>query len=390
VSESFLVIDAGTVLSPFEEFTPGRVLVRGHTIEAAGTRSDVPVPQGAERIHAEALTLTPGFIDPHVHGSAGADVMEATPAAINTISRYLSRHGTTSFLATTVSLPAPQLTAIVGDLAKALSNRFEGAVPLGIHLEGPFISASRRGTHSATHIQKPDAGLFADWIDASAGRVRLMTLAPELEGALELADRAQTAHVCIAMGHSDATFDEASAAADRGVHYAVHTFNAMRPFTHRDPGILALVLGDDRIYAEIIADGVHVSPEVFPVFMRSKGARRFILVTDAISATGMRDGNFKLGGKTVQVSHGICRDLEGRLAGSTLTQDVALRNLMQWTNVTLQEAVFGLTANPADALHLAPLGRIQPGAPADFVLLDSASQVEKTFVRGNLVFERQL
>jgi N-acetylglucosamine-6-phosphate deacetylase len=389
VNDSVVAIDAGTVLSPFEEFKPGRVILRGQTIEAVGKTSDVAIPQQATRIQAAAFTLTPGFIDPHVHGSAGADVMDATSASMNTISANLSRHGTTSFLATTVSLPPTELTTAITRLGKIIGNTYAGAIPLGLHLEGPFINAARRGTHEATHVHKPDLHLLDEWVNASSGSLRLITVAPELEGALDVVRSAHREHIRVAMGHSDAGFEEAAAASDLGVHYAVHTFNAMRPFMHRDPGILGVALGDDRVYAEIITDGIHVSPEVLPIFMRLKGVRRFLLVTDAISATGMPDGEFKLGGKSVQVNRGVCRDAEGRLAGSTLTQDAALRNLLQWTSLSLQEAILGLTANPADALGLGPLGRIEAGAPADLVLLDNERRVHKTFVRGNLVFERQ-
>jgi N-acetylglucosamine-6-phosphate deacetylase len=188
------------------------------------------------------------------------------------------------------------------------------------------------------------------------------------------------------MGHSDASFSEAKAATDAGTRYAVHTFNAMRQFSHRDPGIVGAVLSDDRIFAEIIADGIHVAPEVVRIFARAKGPGRIILATDATSATGMPDGHYALGGNQVHVSGGICRDDEGRLAGSTLTQDQALRNLLSWCDMRLQDALLGLTVNPAEALSLEGRGRIEPGAWADMTLLDRNLRVVKTFVTGRLVF----
>jgi N-acetylglucosamine-6-phosphate deacetylase len=217
--------------------------------------------------------------------------------------------------------------------------------------------------------------------------LKLLTMAPEIEGAASLLALARAAGVTVGMGHSDASLGEASAAADSGVHYAVHTFNAMRPFSHRDPGIVGAVLSDDRIFAEIIADGVHVNPEVVRIFARAKGRNRVILVTDATSATGMPDGRYSLGGDLVEVSGGICRDSEGRLAGSTLTQDVALRNFIQWSGMRLDDAVLGLTSNVAEALGLNGRGRIEPGARADLVMLDNDHRVVKTFVEGKLVHD---
>jgi len=190
------------------------------------------------------------------------------------------------------------------------------------------------------------------------------------------------------MGHSNASFDEAAAAVDNGTHYAVHTFNAMRAFSHRDSGIVGTVLSDDRVFAEIIADGIHVSPEVVRIFARSKGRERILLVTDAISATGMPDGIYGLGTDTVQVRGGVCRDDEGRLAGSTLTQDAALRNFIAYSGMRLDDALFGLTLNPARALKLEGRGCIEPGAHADLVILDDALRVMKTIAEGRLVYER--
>ncbi len=213
-------------------------------------------------------------------------------------------------------------------------------------------------------------------------------MAPELDGATIVARFARASGVTVAMGHSNASFDEATAAADNGTHYAVHTFNAMRAFSHRDSGIVGAVLSDDRIFAEIIADGIHVSPEVVRIFARSKGRERILLVTDAISATGMPDGRYNLGTDEVQVQGGVCRDDEGRLAGSTLTQDAALRNFVAYSGMRMEDAVFGLTLNPARALKLEGRGCIEPGAHADLVMLDDELRVMKTFAEGRLVFER--
>jgi N-acetylglucosamine-6-phosphate deacetylase len=387
VSDRALVVDAGTVLSPIEKFSPGRIIIRHSRVESVGLLSDLRLPENAEHIDALRFTVVPGFIDPHIHGSGGADVMEATFASMNTISRILASHGTTSFLPTTVSAPPEVLGSTLDRLSSFLQNSFDGAKPLGIHMEGPFISGQKRGTHRESNVRLPDETLLSNWIDRAQGKLTLLTMAPELEGAPHVARCARAAGVTVSMGHSNASFNEATMAADKGTHYAVHTFNAMRPFGHRDAGIVGAVLSDDRIFAEIIADGIHVSPEVVRIFARSKGRDRILLITDAISATGMPDGRYKLGTGEVQVEAGVCRDDEGRLAGSTLTQDAALRNFVAYSGMRMEDAVFGLTLNPARALNLKGHGHIEPGAHADLVMLNNELRVMKTFAEGRLVFE---
>ena len=389
VSDRVLVIDGGAVLSPAEKFSPGRIVIRNGRIDAVGLLSDIRPPENAEHVDASRFKIVPGFIDPHIHGSGGADVMDTTFATMNTISRILASHGTTSFFPTTVSAPPEILGGTLDRLSPLLQESYEGAKPIGIHLEGPFISGLKRGTHRADNVRLPDQSLLSDWIKRASGTLRLLTMAPELDGAIAVARFARTSGITVAMGHSNATFDEATEAADNGIHYAVHTFNAMRAFSHRDSGIVGAVLGDDRVFAEIIADGIHVHPEVVRLFARSKGRDRILLVTDAISATGMPDGRYTLGTDKVQVQAGVCRDDEGRLAGSTLTQDAALRNFVAYSGMRMEDAVFGLTMNPARALKIKERGCIEPGAYADIVMLDDALRVVKTFSEGRLVFERR-
>jgi N-acetylglucosamine-6-phosphate deacetylase len=389
VSKGPLVaIDAGTLYTPRDKVSPARILVDGKSILEFGSPEHVPIPSKAQRIDAAQFTVTPGFIEPHIHGCGGVDVMEGTYDALNVVSRIVARHGTTSFLATTVSSPAPILTAALERLGDLASKSFDGAQLLGIHLEGPFIDKDARGTHKASNIVAPDPQLVRDWITASKSTIRLMTLAPELDGAHAVVEVSSGYGICVGMGHSNATWDAASAAAKRGVRYAVHTFNAMRPFLHREPGIVGAVLSDDRVFAEIIADGIHVHPAAIRLFARCKGPDRVLLVSDAISATDMPDGEYVLGSDHVVVANGVCRDSEGRLAGSTLTQEVALRNFIKWTRVPFQDALLALTENPATVLGLRGKGVIRSGADADLTIMDSDFHVMKTLVAGKLVFER--
>ena len=387
-SKGFVAIDAGCLYTPERKFSPGRLLIEGKTISAVGVPESIRIPPNTNQIDASKLLVTPGFLDPHIHGCGGVDVMQATYDSLNAVSRILVRHGTTSFLPTTVSSPPDVLTNTVEQLGAAISKSFDGAEPLGIHLEGPFISEAKRGTHKASHVLAPDLDLFENWVRASGNTVRLLTIAPELNGTEPLEIMARHYDVTVAMGHSNATFDQARAAADRGICYAVHTFNAMRAFSHRDPGIVGEVLADDRVFAEIIADGIHVDEAVVRIFARAKGKPRVLLTTDAISATDMPDGRYSLGGETIEVIEGICRDAEGRLAGSTLTQEIAFRNFARWTEWPFEHALAGLTLNPARALKLHGKGVLEPGADADVVIMDEQFRIIKTLVAGRVVFER--
>jgi N-acetylglucosamine-6-phosphate deacetylase len=388
-SHPVLAIDVDAILTPFERFAPGRIIIRDGRIEAAGLAYDVRVPAGAQHLNETGSVLAPGFIDSHIHGSAGVDVMDATSDALDTISRHLASHGTTAFLPTTVSSPLDVFGKIIEQLGVLLDRTYSGAQPLGLHLEGPFISPVKCGAHRTDCIQKPDVRLLDEWIRLSGSRIRLLTLAPELPDVVSLLASARRAGVCLAMGHSTASYEESAAAVENGIVYAVHVFNAMRELNHREPGIVGAVLSDDRVFAEVIADGVHVHPRMVQILSRAKPRERVLLITDAISAAGMADGQYRLGRDSVQVSGGVCRDLNGRLAGSTLSQDVALQNFVNWTGAELQDCLFALTSNPAEVLQLVGRGRIEAGCWADLVLLNKNLQVVKTFVAGKLVFERQ-
>ena len=385
---ALFAIDAGTLFTPVQKFSPGRLIIDGTSVADAGPADTIRIPSGAERVDASQVLVTPGFIEPHIHGCGGVDVMDGTYESLNAVSRILPRHGTTSFLATTVSSPPQVLTSVLERLGTLMTRSFDGAQPLGIHLEGPFISVAKRGTHKAANVLAPDPALLATWLRAANKSLRLLTLAPELADSDELVRVAKDSGAVLAMGHSNATFEEAGSAVQQGICYAVHTFNAMRAFSHRDPGIVGEVLADDRIFAEIIADGAHVAPSVVRLFARAKGKERVLLVTDAISAMDMPDGRYVLGVDAVDVVNGICRDTEGRLAGSTLTQEIALRNFVDWTEWSLEDALPGLTLNPARALNLERKGILEPGADADVVFMDKTFRVMKTFVRGKVVFDR--
>jgi N-acetylglucosamine-6-phosphate deacetylase len=265
------------------------------------------------------------------------------------------------------------------------ANRNQGrASPLGIHLEGPFISHEKRGVHPPEDVLSPSAQAFECFWQASAGTIRMMTIAPELPGAVETIQYARRLGVHSSLGHSNATYQEAQSGISAGADHATHTFNAMRALDHREPGILGAVLEDNELTADIIADGIHVHPSVLKLFLRAKGADRAILITDAISATGMPNGVYKLGGIEVQVRNGRC-EYQGKLAGSVLTLDRALRNVMAFAGWQLQQAIKLATLNPAQRLGISDQrGILAPGRRADLVVLTPEGEVVHTIIGGEI------
>jgi N-acetylglucosamine-6-phosphate deacetylase len=312
--------------------------------------------------------------------------MEGTEDALKTVARTIATHGTTSFVATTVTASLDAICRSAEGIAHYFAQQHLADDPraevLGIHFEGPFISSVRRGVHPQEFLKLPSADLLEKFIHAAKGRAQILTIAPELLGAMPCIDAARNAGLVVAIGHTDATYEQARAAIARGAHHAVHVYNAMRPFSHRDSGVIGAVLTTPEVTAELIADGVHVDETAMRLLLQAKGAGGVILVSDGISATGMPDGKYTLGTFEVTVSGGICRNSEGKLAGSTLTLDRALRNIVN-LGIPLADALRMLTLNPATLLGLEfKKGSLRPGADADILLLDEGLNVTHVWTRG--------
>jgi N-acetylglucosamine-6-phosphate deacetylase len=334
--------------------------------------------------HFASATLGPAFYDIHIHGAAGHDVMEATPQSLQTIGKFLASRGTGAFLATTVTASLDTTLRSIAGLAKLIAQpRADGiAHPIGIHLEGPFLSHAKRGVHPPDLLLAPDIAVFDRIFDAAEGHVRLMTLAPELPGAPELAAHATARGVRISVGHSNATAEETRRVLVAGATSATHTFNAMRPLDHREPGILGIVLTTDSLYAELICDGVHTAPELVRLWWRAKGPERAILVTDAMSAAGMPDGEYHLGGFPVQVANGRAM-ANGVLSGSVLTLDRALQNFLAFTGASVDQGLRLLAANPAAMTGFNDqAGSLKVGGPANFVAVDPAGKLLGSVIGG--------
>jgi N-acetylglucosamine-6-phosphate deacetylase len=383
-------IYASRILTPHEEISDGVIVVEGSRIAGVGHRDEVRVPAGSIDYVATGTTIVPGFIDLHIHGAGGHDVMEADTRALDRVTATVARYGTTSLVATTVSAPVEETCRSLEGIARYIrshetpqeNGRLEAEI-LGIHLEGPFINPARRGVHPLEAIAEPSLEIFQRFLKASGGLVKILTLAPELPGAMEMIEAAVAAGIVVGMGHTDADYDQAAAAIRAGARHTVHTYNAMRPFSHRDPGILGAIMTDPEVTAEVIADGVHVAGAAIQVLIGTKGFDTVLLVSDGIAATGMRDGEYRLGNFAVSVKDGVCRNQEGKLAGSTLTLDRALRNAVA-LGVPLMEALRMATLLPARRLGLAgKKGVIAEGADADIVALTPDLRVAGVMTRGS-------
>jgi N-acetylglucosamine-6-phosphate deacetylase len=393
-----LVLCAHRLFTPREEVLNPLLFVEDGLISAVSSRAEREIPQNATvldltRDFPDAI-LAPGYVDIHMHGGAGLDVMQASVAELPRLNKFLTTHGVTGYFPTTVAAPLDQTCSALERIANAIeaaqdphaahSNGVQ-ALPLGIHLEGPFLSHKRRGVHPPENLVEPTVKIFERLWQAARGHVRMMTIAPELPGALEVISEAAHRNVCVSIGHSDATMAAAQAAVKAGARHATHTFNAMRPLDHREPGILGEALTSEQLSADIIADGIHVAPEVVKLFLRAKGRGRAVLITDATAAAGMPDGTYQLGPIQVEVKNGRCTvagEGDGKLAGSVLTMDRAVRNVTQFSHWSMQDAVRAATLNPATAAGLANHGHVAPGAEANLVVLNSDGEVRRTIVRG--------
>ncbi|MBW4028463.1 MAG: N-acetylglucosamine-6-phosphate deacetylase [Acidobacteria bacterium] len=361
------------------------VILEDGVILSIESQHAAELPPG-ERLDFPGATLAPAFFDVHIHGSAGRDVMDASEDSLAVIGRFLAQRGVGAYLATTVSAPLDKLLHSLEGLAKLMQQDIPGAKPLGIHLEGPFLSHARRGAHATADLLTPTAALFDRMWQASNGTLRLMTIAPELPGAEEVISRAVAVGVRVSLGHSDADTAAARRGVKLGAASATHTFNAMRKLDQRDPGILGVALTEDNLFAEIICDGLHVDPAMVKLFLRAKSADRGILVTDAMSATGMPDGSYKLGELEVRVVNGRCIIGEDTLAGSTLTLDRAVRNFTAFTGAPLETALLLASRNPARMIGFeGQVGSLAPGRIADIAVLSPSGEVITTLLRGRPV-----
>ncbi len=383
-----LAVYGGDLYTPFEVVEDGAVFARDGVIERVGPRAQVVTEAAHMEVDVRGRMIFPGFVDLQVNG--GGDVLLTEQPDVDAADRIAEAHvrfGTTSLLATVVTAGEPQMIRALEAVSASRQRPSPGATVLGAHLEGPFINPVRRGAHDNRFIRTPDLDLFDRLLAAASGSLRLVTLAPELPGAIELIERAAEAATIVALGHTEATFDEARQAIDAGASLGTHVFNAMRGFSHREPGVVGALLAADRAAAGVIADGVHVHPAALALVARAKGASRTALVTDAMPPVGGERPAFRLNGREVTARDGACYLPDGTLAGSALSMNRAVDVMSRLAGVPLRDCVQMATATPAEVLGMQDeIGVLVPGAKADIAVCDAELNVWRVFVGGEQAY----
>lgn len=356
------------------------------------------VPADMQKTHrhtgldADGQWLVPGFIDIHVHGADGAEVMDGHPDAIRKIARFHAKYGTTGWLPTTLtaSIPALERSLAAIQQVRMAADAADGAAVLGMHLEGPFIAPEKVGAQNPAFIREPSISVLERLTSISPGLIRKVTLAPERSNALDVIRWLTQHDIISSIGHTNGCFADTMHAIDAGATHATHLFNAMSGLHHRDGGTVGACLVSDEVICELIADGHHVDPDVIKLVVKLKGKERIALITDAISATGKPDGQYQLGGLDILVKDGTSILKEGgHLAGSLLTMDAAVRRMVSRVGVSLSDAVVMASTTPARELGLSGCkGTLAIGADADVVILDEAMKVTRTIIQGQDVFVR--
>jgi N-acetylglucosamine-6-phosphate deacetylase len=387
-----LLIDGATVVAADGVWSPGWLAAAGGRIQSLGP-GEAPGGVRAEVgalgvvVDGRGAVLLPGFIDVHVHGGDGADAMDADPDGLLRMARFHARHGVTALLPTTWSAPPAALEAAVRTIAASVGPVEDGATILGAHLEGPWINPARAGAQDPAGIRLPDVAEARRLMDIRRGTVRLLALAPEMPGASAVIEECVRRGVTVAAGHTEASWDDMNAAVALGARHVTHTFNAMGGLGHRDPGTAGAALALPELRCELIADGRHVHAGAMAVLARAKGPDGVILVSDAVRAAGLPDGEVDLGGRTAAQCCGAVRLADGTLAGSVLTLDAALRNFAAATSWDWADLARAGAGNAAAALGLSTKGRLARGLDADLVLLggDGGGEVAMTVVEGRIV-----
>lgn len=383
---SRVILTNARVITPFEEIYPGTVEIENGVIKK------VYAGKNSSGEDLEGKIIAPGFIDVHTHGIGGFDVtysamsdseQEVEETLIKMSEKYLT-HGVTLFLPTTVTAPHEVLLIAAKGVKSVISyqkDQLAGAKIGGLHLEGPYINKEKKGAQNPEFIRFPNIQELKEYWEASEGNIKTITIAPEVEGSLELIQYARSLGIYVSLGHTNATYEEAKAAIYAGANRATHLYNAMRPINHREPGVIIAAIESPQVYLELICDLIHISPRIIHFTLKHAGVERIVTITDSIIATDFPDGKYSLGGLEVIVKDGVCRLKDGTLAGSTLTMDKALRNLVE-IGIPLKDAIRTMTYNPAKALGIHKAGAILPGYLADLVILDRDLHIDSVYIDG--------
>lgn len=371
-------------------YTPERIIENGRMlvgefgqIEAVGG-PELEAAADARIQDLRGATVLPGFIDVHVHGGNGFSMMEGTYESLDGMSRFHAAHGTTSFLATTSTAEKGKTVKALQCAAEAKAKGLSGADLLGVHLEGPFLSEKRRGAQKKEHIRLPNPEELNEYIEASADTIRLVTLAPEVEGGMAAVEQLVRHGITVSIGHSDASFEQVAKAVERGADHTTHHFNGMSPLHHREPGVAGAGLILDELTTELIADGIHVHPAVIKLLFARKTPWKVCMITDAVSCAGLPDGEYE----NVTMTDGQIYLKDGSsLAGSSLTTLQALKNVMKFTGYPIEKILPSLTMVPARQIKVHDRkGSLETGKDADFLVTDHELRLQSTYVKGAEVY----
>ena len=368
----------GKIITP-DETIENKVLVFDHKI----TEITDEIPANSQVIDAKGCYVSPGLIDVHVHGSCGADTMDQSVEAVETISEGIVKNGVTSFLPTTMTMSAEDIYRALNVIRECMNKEFDGAKVMGAHMEGPFINAVYKGAQPEQYIVKPSYQFIENYTDV----IKLVSYAPEMdEGYSFTKEVKEKTDITLSMGHTNATYRQAMEAIEQGVSHVTHLFNAMTPLNHREPGVVGAALTSD-CYCEMIADKIHINKDLFQFVLDNKGNDKVVLITDSMRAGCMKDGKYDLGGQDVYVKDGAARLESGNLAGSVLTLNKAVYNFMQNTNATINEAIHMASLNPAKSIGIDSYkGSLEIGKDADISIFDEEMNCQLAISEGRIIF----
>jgi N-acetylglucosamine-6-phosphate deacetylase len=391
INKNKTIILSGTIITPFQMLKDKTICIEEGKISSIKDRKHIINHVDAEVIDAADGFIVPGFIDIHMHGGGGSDVMDGSYEALKQIAKTNLRSGTTSFLPTTMTMDKEKIIASLKSVREAHEKGTGAAEILGVNLEGPYINPLKKGAQKEEDIRSPSIEEFIELNKASGNLIRIVTIAPEISGAVNFIRWLSEHNIIASAGHSNATYEEVQEGIKAGLTHVTHIFNAMRRFDHREPGTAGAALSSPELIVEMIADGIHLHPVTMKIIVKIKEPEKIILITDAMAATGEPDGIYSLGGQEVVVANDEARLKNGTLAGSILTLDKAVRNMVDIVGISLIEAIRMVTVNPAKCLGVENRkGSLEPGKDADIVILDENLRVTTTLVRGKIVYREKL
>jgi N-acetylglucosamine-6-phosphate deacetylase len=381
----------GTIVTPFQLLEDRIIIIeKGKIIAITDKKEDLAILKNVEIIEAQNKFIVPGYIDIHVHGGGGSDVMDGEYEAIKQVATTHSRFGTTAFLPTTMTMTKDKIIKSLKSIHEARLKGTGTAGILGIHLEGPYINPEKKGAQKEEDIKKVSVEEFLEFNQASGNFIRLVTVAPEMPGAIDFIRWLHQQGIIVSVGHSNATYKQVQEGIQAGLSHVTHIFNAMRGLHHREPGVVGAALSSPKLIVEMIADGIHLHPIVLKMLTQIKESEKLVLITDAMRATGFKEGTYDLGGQEVIVTQGQAKLKNGTLAGSVLTMDRAVKNLVTKVGISLLNAVQMASYNPAKCLGIDDKkGSLELYKDADIVILNKNLETELTMVAGKVVYRRK-